>query len=732
MNPIKVAEIKRTANIVHVIGQFVRLRPSGHEYEGLCPFHEEKTPSFKVSPSKNGFNCFGCGVSGDVIRFIQTMENIDFQKAAKRVAELSGMPAPIIQPVTFPRGTPPPVTTSTPKIGPIVAVYPYTDENNAALYEVVRHEPGESYIDEQGNAKYKAKAFRQRAPDGTYKVKGIRKVLYRLPKILTAAEVWLCEGEKDVHTLESLGLIATTNSGGANDPWQTSYTESLSGRHVIVCPDNDEPGRARGERIAAILANHTLSVTLLTLPSECKDVTDFIAAGNSAHDLRIMVEEIRENAQPVPEPTQNPYAPLESGEKLKPNDIARLIIRDHVIMATEQGFVYEYNHRVWERTSRQRVAALAMAYDTHEETKSSRRREAADYVVTRNHVNQVKWRQIGLNEIPVWNGVYDLKTATLRQHRKEDFLEAVPATPYIPDRECPNWLAALEMYWGQDPDYQTKHDALQEFFGYVLMSHARYKKALLLYGESDTGKSQIATVLRMLVGDSNTCCISVEAMDDPRRLTPIMGKMINLLTEVTSKAVVADGGFKTLVSGEEAININPKYQDEVTYIPTAKHIIVCNTLPRVTDHSRGTFNRLLLIKFNHVIPKSEQDKNLSDKLKREAEGILGWALEGAKRLNAQRGEFTIIPESEAEIIDYRDQENPINAFVAEWCDEASENLILLSDFCEKLSKWAGRNYDIRAVGSMLRSAGYDVAKVKERGPYRMKRCVIGLEFARAD
>jgi hypothetical protein len=80
--------------------------------------------------------------------------------------------------------------------GPITAVYPYVDEQGATLFEVCRHEPGENG---------KAKSFRQRVPIGngfTYSVKGVRRVLYRLPEILAASEVWICEGEKDVHTLE--------------------------------------------------------------------------------------------------------------------------------------------------------------------------------------------------------------------------------------------------------------------------------------------------------------------------------------------------------------------------------------------------------------------------------------------------------------------------------------------------------------------------------------------------
>ena len=66
----KIDEIKSVADIVSVIGDYVELKRSGSNYIGLCPFHNEKTPSFSVSPSKGIFHCFGCGVGGDVISFI--------------------------------------------------------------------------------------------------------------------------------------------------------------------------------------------------------------------------------------------------------------------------------------------------------------------------------------------------------------------------------------------------------------------------------------------------------------------------------------------------------------------------------------------------------------------------------------------------------------------------------------------------------------------------------------
>ncbi len=117
------------------------------------------------------------------------------------------------------------------------------------LFQVVRYEP---------------KTFRQRRRvvkmDGTsagisweYNIKGISRVLYRLPKVLAAEQVLVVEGETDVESLEHLGFVATCNPGGACNHagrWLKNYTESLAGKRVVILPDNDTPGQKHAEIVS--------------------------------------------------------------------------------------------------------------------------------------------------------------------------------------------------------------------------------------------------------------------------------------------------------------------------------------------------------------------------------------------------------------------------------------------------------------------------------------------------
>lgn len=161
----------------------------------------------------------------------------------------------------------------------IVATYDYRDESGELLMQVVRMEP---------------KTFRQRRPEPTardgwaWSVKDVRVVPYRLPELLAAPEavVYLVEGEKDADRLASLGLVATTNAGGAGK-WTQSHSQFLRGRSVVILPDNDEPGRAHAQKVMKTLRGIAADVRTATLPGlpEKGDVSDLLEAGTTLDDL---------------------------------------------------------------------------------------------------------------------------------------------------------------------------------------------------------------------------------------------------------------------------------------------------------------------------------------------------------------------------------------------------------------------------------------------------------------
>ena len=87
--------VKQQADIVRIVGDYVKLKKSGAQnFTGLCPFHNEKTPSFSVHATRQFYHCFGCGVSGDVFSFVQKIESITFPEAVRTIAQKLGIPVP--------------------------------------------------------------------------------------------------------------------------------------------------------------------------------------------------------------------------------------------------------------------------------------------------------------------------------------------------------------------------------------------------------------------------------------------------------------------------------------------------------------------------------------------------------------------------------------------------------------------------------------------------------------
>ncbi|MCC8169546.1 MAG: CHC2 zinc finger domain-containing protein, partial [Oscillospiraceae bacterium] len=89
-----ISEICSENDIIDYVSQYVKLKKSGRDYSGLCPFHNEKTPSFHVSREKQLFHCFGCGASGNLVQFVMRTENLDFVDSLKLLADRAGIIIP--------------------------------------------------------------------------------------------------------------------------------------------------------------------------------------------------------------------------------------------------------------------------------------------------------------------------------------------------------------------------------------------------------------------------------------------------------------------------------------------------------------------------------------------------------------------------------------------------------------------------------------------------------------
>lgn len=232
-----------------------------------CPVHNGKDLNFAVNAESGLSQCHSqCGRGWDVISLEMELSGLDFRKAKEKVYEIVGRPK-----VPWEERD-------------VEAVYDYCDVAGKTLYQVVR-----SF----------GKKFSQRRPDGRggwhWGLGNVARVPFRLEKVQHANFVAVAEGEKDVLTLERLGMIATCNNGGAGN-FKDELAVYFSDKHVAIFPDNDGPGRDHAMKVAALLLGIAKIVKIVELPAlpQKGDVTDFVNTGGTIEDIR----ELYRKAQP--------------------------------------------------------------------------------------------------------------------------------------------------------------------------------------------------------------------------------------------------------------------------------------------------------------------------------------------------------------------------------------------------------------------------------------------------
>ena len=252
--------------------------------------------------------------------------------------------------------------------------------------------------------------------------------------------------------------------------------------------------------------------------------------------------------------------------------------------------------------------------------------------------------------------------------------------------DCPLWIKTVNEILEGD---SIKINILQEFFGQCLTRDIKQEKALLLLGESRSGKSTILNTLQHMVGIENCSTVPLKYILNPVYTSMMIHKLINFDKDVSKKAQDYEEDFKKIVTGEE-ITANDKYDDPFDFKPFCKMVLSANEFPRITDHSSALYNRLILIPCNRVFKPEEQNRNLREQLLEELPGILNWSLEGLKRLT-KRGYFEEVDFMKDAIEELEDDNNPCNIFFREHIEIETGAYIEKPYLFSKYLEWCDKN-----------------------------------------
>lgn len=285
----------------------------------------------------------------------------------------------------------------------------------------------------------------------------------------------------------------------------------------------------------------------------------------------------------------------------------------------------------------------------------------------------------------------------------EPFDKQKVTTTYIPyniediKQDCPSFkkfLATSLVY--EDDIHKTDEDLIvlaQEMFGSFLINNLKASAAFFLYGRTaSNGKSQMQKVIENIFGNDQCSHLSLADLSHQFRPVGLIGKRVNLSGELDEKFGNAKA-FKQLVSGDRVTG-EYKYGDAFDFTPRTKYIFSTNKIPTFDGFDRGVRRRLVFLPFHRTFHPSDPDidMNLGEKLALEIPGIIGWMIEGAKRLVANKYQFTI-PKSSLKIINKFDQEMSSAAmFVFEdnWvtCDNKDAVYIPRQELYEKYKAWS--------------------------------------------
>ena len=256
---------------------------------------------------------------------------------------------------------------------------------------------------------------------------------------------------------------------------------------------------------------------------------------------------------------------------------------------------------------------------------------------------------------------------------------------YDPNATCPE----IEQFLAEVlPDDCL--DLAYEIFGYCLIPNTQFQKAFMLTGEGDNGKSVFLTLLQAFIGAKNCCAESIQDLADNRfRIASLVGKLVNIFPDLSSKPLDDTSIFKALVSGD-VIAAERKGEQSFELKNYARMIFSANKLPPTKDLSHGFFKRWCIIRFPNQFPEGspKRDPAKQDKVTRPAElsGLLNLAISGLVRLFTQRA-FSKPQSTERQLQGYRYENDNVLIFFDECCQPVIGAKISKDQLYSAYEKW---------------------------------------------
>ncbi|QAA35184.1 hypothetical protein C1I91_00950 [Clostridium manihotivorum] len=236
---------------------------------------------------------------------------------------------------------------------------------------------------------------------------------------------------------------------------------------------------------------------------------------------------------------------------------------------------------------------------------------------------------------------------------------------------------------------------IQEVLGYVFSNFNNAKKAFLLFGESNSGKSVLLKVISSICGENNVSNIPLQNLSDEKYVAELYGKLINIFSELPDKEIVDTGTFKALVSETDKVSARKLFKNPFSFYNKCKLLFATNNLPEIKTSSYKNnlafFNRLIIIPFNYSVPEANQDKDLVHKLLLEKDIIFSWAIDGLIRYITNGYKFSECYLSSNILNNYVQNSNSILSFINDKCLLDKDSYVHFDKLFEALVNYCNDN-----------------------------------------
>jgi putative DNA primase/helicase len=268
--------------------------------------------------------------------------------------------------------------------------------------------------------------------------------------------------------------------------------------------------------------------------------------------------------------------------------------------------------------------------------------------------------------IATQSGLVDLESEECREIEPSDKVRWQLGTEFDPEANCPAWKRFVGSVT-EPGDIKI----LQEFVGYCLHHWGLpFKKALILFGPTDAGKSVFLNVIRALFGGDEspaTSSTSVQYLANERwGAARLVNTAVNIRNDLDGSTIKNTGKVKELIAGD-ALDAERKRKPVFKFSPTAKHCFAANRAPDRSVDDEAFWNRWITVMFPESVPRDKQDPTLESRLIDELPGILNWAIEGYQRLMSQR-KFTDEPLP----FENREKWERFGSSIEQWINQCTE------------------------------------------------------------